>query len=55
MLNVFSIATEGKEYRYGSIRMPVEIWGPWRLEDEEALPSMAQVEKTIRDALASMN
>ena len=27
--NVFSIATEGKECRYGSIRMPVEIWGPW--------------------------
>ena len=26
--NVFSVATEGKEYRYGSVRMPLELWGP---------------------------
>ncbi len=28
--NVFSFATEGKTYRYGSIRMPLELWAPWR-------------------------
>jgi type I restriction enzyme R subunit len=28
--NVFSLATEGKDMRYGSIHMPVELWGPWR-------------------------
>jgi len=28
--NVFSFATDGKAYRYGSIRMPLELWGPWR-------------------------
>jgi len=49
--NVFSVATEGKEYRYGSIRMPVELWGPWRLDDEEVLPSMAQVEKAVTSQL----
>jgi type I restriction enzyme, R subunit len=49
--NVFSIATEGKEYRYGSIRMPVELWGPWRLEDDDALPSMEQVEKAVTSML----
>jgi type I restriction enzyme, R subunit len=49
--NVFSIATEGKEYRYGSIRMPVEFWGPWRLEDDDALPSMEQVEKAVTSML----
>lgn len=27
--NVFSFATEGKCFRYGSVRMPVDIWGPW--------------------------
>ncbi len=27
--NVFSFATEGKSYRYGSVRMPIDIWGPW--------------------------
>jgi type I restriction enzyme R subunit len=27
--NVLSFATEGKCYRYGSVRMPIDIWGPW--------------------------
>lgn len=49
--NVFSVATEGKDYRYGSVAMPVELWGPWRLEEEDALPSMAQVEKAVQSML----
>ncbi len=49
--NVFSIATEGKEYRYGSIAMPVEFWGPWRLEGDETLPSMEQVDKAVSSML----
>ena len=28
--NTLSIATEGQEFRYGSIGLPVELWGPWR-------------------------
>lgn len=31
--NVFSFATEGKAYRFGSIRMPLELWAPWRDTD----------------------
>jgi type I restriction enzyme R subunit len=31
--NVFSFATEGKEYRFGSVRMPLELWAPWRAGD----------------------
>ena len=49
--NVFSIATEGKEYRYGSIRMPVEFWGPWRIEDGDNLPLMERVEKAVTSML----
>jgi type I restriction enzyme R subunit len=49
--NVFSVTTEGKEFRYGSIAMPVEFWGPWRLEEEDALPSMEQVEKAVSSML----
>ena len=45
--NVFSAATDGKEYHYGSIRMPVELWGPWRLQEDDALPSMEQVEQAV--------
>lgn len=44
--NVFSVATEGKEYRYGSVRMPVDLWGPWRT-DEDVLQSMGEVEKAV--------
>jgi type I restriction enzyme R subunit len=33
--NVFSFATEGRVLRYGSIRMPIDLWGPWRVEVEE--------------------
>ena len=49
--NVFSIATEGKEYHYGSIRMPVEFWGPWRIEDGDNLPLMERVEKAVTSML----
>lgn len=34
--NVFSVASEGKELMYGSIRCPVNLWGPWRGEEEAA-------------------
>ena len=44
--NVFSVATEGKEFRYGSVRMPVDLWGPWR-SDDEGLQSMGEVEKSV--------
>ncbi|RWQ45674.1 MAG: HsdR family type I site-specific deoxyribonuclease [Mesorhizobium sp.] len=48
---VFSVATEGKEYRYGSVRMPVDLWGPWRLDDENPLHSMSQVDKAVSSML----
>lgn len=31
--NVFSFASEGKELFIGSVRAPLELWTPWRLED----------------------
>jgi type I restriction enzyme R subunit len=34
--NVFSVATEGKEYHYGSLGLPVKDWGPWHLSDDSA-------------------
>ena len=34
--NVFSFATEGKDFRYGTVGMPVELWGPWREETTDA-------------------
>ena len=33
--NVFSFATEGKDIFIGGVRTPLELWAPWRLEDEK--------------------
>jgi type I restriction enzyme R subunit len=32
--NIFSFASDGRAYRYGSIRMPLTIWGPWRVDSQ---------------------
>jgi type I restriction enzyme R subunit len=38
--NVFSFATEGKDFRYGTVGMPIELWGPWREENtDEGAPA----------------
>ena len=54
--NIFSFATEGKTFRYGSIRMPLEIWGPWRDEsknDDKALGELLGL-KEVEVAVESM-
>ena len=33
--NVFAFATEGKDFRYGTVGMPIELWGPWREEETD--------------------
>lgn len=33
--NVFSFASEGKEVYIGGVRTPLELWAPWRIEDEK--------------------
>ncbi|MGE0540937.1 MAG: type I restriction endonuclease subunit R [Dehalococcoidia bacterium] len=50
--NVFSFSTEGKTYRYGSIRMPLELWAPWRA-GEEGLEAagLAEVRRAVRAML----
>lgn len=53
--NVFSVATEGKELKFGAVRMPVDLWGPWR-GDEEATPgtlegAKAAVTELLRPAV----
>jgi type I restriction enzyme, R subunit len=49
--NVFSFATEGKEYRFGSIRMPLELWAPWR-NDDAANGGLTDLQTAIREMLA---
>lgn len=45
--NLLSIATEGKELRYGSIGLPVELWGPWRSEGDSETSALQQIEKAV--------
>jgi type I restriction enzyme R subunit len=45
--NVFSFATEGKAFRYGSVRMPIDIWGPWRDANNQQEGSLSDVRKSI--------
>ncbi len=33
--NIFSFATEGKELFIGAVRTALELWTPWRLEDDK--------------------
>jgi type I restriction enzyme R subunit len=51
--NVFSVATDGKELRFGAVRMPVELWGPWRL-DEEGAPATAASLADVRTAAVGL-
>lgn len=33
--NILSFATEGKELFYGGVRNPLQLWSPWRVNDDE--------------------
>jgi len=54
--NVLSFATEGKTFRFGAIRMALDLWAPWR---EDASPhvetlhatSLREVETAVRGLL----
>jgi len=49
--NVFSFATEGKFYRYGSIRMPIDLWGPWHSSGNKQEGQLRDVERSVSDML----
>src|SRR5581483_8230206 len=49
--NVFSFATEGRLYRYGSVRMPIDMWGPWRDEHNQNEGELRHVQATVKGML----
>ena len=49
--NVFSFATEGRLFRYGAIRMPIELWGPWRNDDNQDEGQLRHVKATVESML----
>ena len=44
--NVFSFATEGKAFRYGAVRMPPQMWAPWRAGGDE-LAGLGEVDRAV--------
>ena len=49
--NVFSFSTEGKHFRYGSVRMPIDLWGPWYQHGIASEGSLSDVKRTITSML----
>ena len=49
--NVFNFATEGKCYRYGSINMPVGMWGPWHTPTHKTEGGLADVQTSLSDMI----
>lgn len=63
--HLLSVATEGKELRYGAVGTPVDLWGPWRPDEgekvkaalsdlEQAAPSLLRP-GVLLDILANFN
>lgn len=48
--NVLSIATEGRDFRYGTVAMPEALWGPWRDDANES--GMAHVADAAQAVLS---
>ena len=53
--NVFSFATEGKCYRYGSVNMPVDMWGPWHSTGEKSEGTLADVARSATSMMTPAN
>ena len=49
--NVFNFGTEGKCFRYGSINMPINMWGPWHTPTHKAEGGLADVKISIEDMM----
>ena len=49
--NVFSFATEGRFFRYGSIRMPIDTWGPWRDDENQEEGQFQHVKASVTSLL----
>ncbi len=49
--NVFSFATDGRRLRYGAVRMPIDLWGPWRDDDNQQEGELSQVRATVESLL----
>jgi type I restriction enzyme R subunit len=45
--NVFNFATEGKMFRYGAVRMPINLWGPWHTPENKNEGTLVDVNRSV--------
>ena len=50
--NVLNFATEGKKFHYGSLRQPLEKWGPWPVGEQSKEGSLKEVQETVKNMLS---
>lgn len=49
--NVFNFATEGKCFRYGSVCMPINLWGPWHTPTNKGEGTLTEVKISVEDMI----
>ena len=49
--NVFSFASDGRCLRYGSVRMPIDHWGPWRDDENQHEGNLDAVQGTVKSLM----
>jgi type I restriction enzyme, R subunit len=47
----FQLRHRRQAFRYGSVRMPIDIWGPWRTQENEPERRFADVRKSVESML----
>ena len=45
--NMFCFATEGKTYRVGSIKLPLQNWQPWKKTDDTAFEDLEELRNSV--------
>ena len=45
--NVFNFATEGKHFRFGSVKMPINLWGPWHTPENKSEGTLVDVKRSV--------
>ncbi|WP_312563179.1 HsdR family type I site-specific deoxyribonuclease [Anaerospora sp.] len=45
--NIFNFASEGKHYRYGSVGMPINLWGPWHTAENKSEGTLVDVQRSV--------
>ena len=45
--NVLNFASEGKCFRYGAVKMPINLWGPWHTPNNKTEGALSDVNRSV--------